>query len=190
MWTFKRDNLEVWPQPFSWFHQTFCSCSSCLVIFNLLAHFRYLRVSLRIFLVVWIVSQRSVTKSYNFIQSSILWYKYLKLWLISYKAIGVSLTDVNPCRVFSFMELDFDIKCEHWPGLDETLVSVSISRISRSEFLVSVSKNHLSEFSVSSRSRKIILQNSRSRLGLEILTRLGLGLVSVSKYVVSSNPVV
>ena len=48
---------------------------------------------------------------------------------------------------------------ETWkgPGLDETLVSVSISRISRSKFLVSVS----------SRSRKIILQNSGSRLGLE-----------------------
>ena len=41
--------------------------------------------------------------------------------------------------------------------------------------------------SVSSRSRKIILQNSRSRLGLEILTKPGLGLVSVSKNVVSSN---
>ena len=46
-----------------------------------------------------------------------------------------------------------------------------------SEFLVSVS----------SRSRKIILENSRSRLGLEILTKPGLGLVSVSKNVVSSN---
>ena len=43
------------------------------------------------------------------------------------------------------------------PELDETLVSVLISRISRSKFLVSVS----------SRSRKIILQTSRSRLGLE-----------------------
>ena len=41
--------------------------------------------------------------------------------------------------------------------LDETLVSVSISRISRSKFLVSVS----------TRSRKIVLQKSWSRLGLE-----------------------
>ena len=36
--------------------------------------------------------------------------------------------------------------------------------------LVSVSKNQFTEFSVSSQYRKIILQNSRSRLGLEILT--------------------
>ena len=56
------------------------------------------------------------------------------------------------------------------PGLDETLVSVSISRISRSKFLVSVS----------SRSRKMMFENSRSRLGLEITilensrSRLGL----------------
>ena len=70
-------------------------------------------------------------------------------------------------------------------GLDETLVSVSISCISRSRFLVSVS----------SRSRKIILKNSRSRIGLENVvlqnsrSRLGLekscfrilSLVSVSK---------
>ena len=48
-------------------------------------------------------------------------------------------------------------KSHYGTGLDETLVSVSISRISRSKFLVSVS----------SRSRKIIIQNSRSRLGLE-----------------------
>ena len=55
---------------------------------------------------------------------------------------------------------------------------------------------------VSSRSRKIVLQKSRSRLGLEnltkccswsrlgleTLTRPGFGLVSVSKKVVSSNP--
>ena len=44
-----------------------------------------------------------------------------------------------------------------WSGLDETLVSVSISRISRSIFLISVS----------SQSRKIMLQTSRSRLGLK-----------------------
>ena len=55
-------------------------------------------------------------------------------------------------------------------GLDETLVSVSISRISRSKFLVSVS----------SWSRKMMFENSRSRLGLEITileksrSRLGL----------------
>ena len=46
---------------------------------------------------------------------------------------------------------------DQFTGLDETLVSVSISHISWSKFLVSVS----------SRSRKIILQKSRSRLGLE-----------------------
>ena len=36
---------------------------------------------------------------------------------------------------------------------------------------------------------KSFLQNYRSGLGLEILTKPGLGLVSVSKNVVSSNPV-
>jgi len=81
-------------------------------------------------------------------------------------------------------------KVEKWVG---------ISRLG----LVSVSKNHFTELSVSSRSRKIILQNSRSRVGLEILNKLvlglvlrleiltksSLGLVLVSKKVVSSNPV-
>ena len=59
----------------------------------------------------------------------------------------------------------------HKPGLDETLVSVSISRISRSKFLVSVSYQ----------SRKIILQTSRSRIGLGKSFYKSLSLVSVSK---------
>ena len=66
---------------------------------------------------------------------------------------------------------------DQFTGLDETLVSVSISHISWSKFLVSVS----------SRSRKIILQKSRSRLGLEITIlkssryRLGLAIKSLKK---------
>ena len=48
-------------------------------------------------------------------------------------------------------------------GLDFSYFTVQISRLG----LVLVSKSHFTEFSVSSRSRKIILQNSRSRLGLE-----------------------
>ena len=71
----------------------------------------------------------------------------------------------------------------------------------RSLGLVSVSKKHFTEVSVSSRSRKIILRKSRYRLSLEISIKPGLGLVlgleisikpslglvSVSKNVVSSN---
>ena len=48
----------------------------------------------------------------------------------------------------------------------EILVSFSISRISRSKFLVSVSENHFVEVSVSSRSRNFNQTWSRSRLGL------------------------
>ena len=48
-------------------------------------------------------------------------------------------------------------------GLNFSYFSVQISRLG----LVLVSKHHFMEFSVSSRSRKIILQNSRSRLVLE-----------------------
>ena len=49
-------------------------------------------------------------------------------------------------------------------GLDETLVSVSISRISRSKFLVSVSENHFTEVSVSSRSQKKAYKKFSSRV--------------------------
>ena len=48
-------------------------------------------------------------------------------------------------------------------GLDFTYFLVEISRLG----IVSVSRNHFTEFSVSSRSRKTFLQNSRSRLSLE-----------------------
>ena len=48
-------------------------------------------------------------------------------------------------------------------GLEMSEKKSKISRLG----LVSVSKNHFKEVSVSSRSRKIILQKSRSRLGLE-----------------------
>ena len=62
-------------------------------------------------------------------------------------------------------------------GLDFSYFSVQISRLG----LVSVSKSDVWEFSVSSRSRKTILQNSRSRFGLEISIVKILGLVSVSQ---------
>ena len=56
-------------------------------------------------------------------------------------------------------------KCpDNYSGLDETLVSVSISRISRSKFLVSVSENHFTEVSVSSRSRKKAYKKFSSRV--------------------------
>ena len=62
-----------------------------------------------------------------------------------------------------------------------------IKCVKKSHLGLEKSRNVTFLVSVSSRSRKIILQNSRSRLGLEILTKPGLGLVSVSKNVVSSN---
>ena len=49
-------------------------------------------------------------------------------------------------------------------GLDETLVLVSISRISRSRFLVSISENHFTEVSVSSWSRKKAYKKFSSRV--------------------------
>ena len=74
-------------------------------------------------------------------------------------------------------------------GLDETLVSVSISRISRFKFLVSVSPRSRKVMFESSQSHLgleiTILENSRSRLGLEITilddSRFRLGLAKFLK---------
>ena len=74
-------------------------------------------------------------------------------------------TNALATRQSEFRFLDFSA------GLDETLISISISRISRSKFLVLVS----------SWSRKIILQKSRSRLGLGKSFYRSLSLVSVSE---------
>ena len=76
----------------------------------------------------------------------------------------------------------------HISGLDETLVSVSISGISWSKFLVSVSKICFLDFS--SRSRKFVFENSRSRLGLKrpFYVILGLVLVSQNCFLKVSSP--
>ena len=89
----------------------------------------------------------------------------------------VSAGDQVRVRRDSRLGLDFSHFSVHISHLGLVSVSknhvtdFSVSSRSQKSFyrilgLVSVSKNHFTEFSVLSRSRKIILQNSRSRLGL------------------------
>ena len=62
-----------------------------------------------------------------------------------------------------------------------------IKCVKKSRLGLEKSRNVTFLVSVSFQSRKIILQKSHSCLGLEFSTKPGLGLVSVSKNVVSSN---